>query len=105
MTISATIFNILEIKELDGIWQPKVIFDMIWSDSRLKIQSLKEDVQLNVLTNEEREDIWVPIVIFVNNNESQRFALDEDVSIVVRKEGNGTITDSDDLDSDNDDWI
>ena len=99
MNISATILNILELNELDGIWRPKVIFRMEWFDTRLKMQNLKEDIQLNVLANEERSDIWIPIVIFDNNDENQRFVLDEKVSLVVRKEGKGTPNTYNDLDA------
>ena len=72
MIISATILNILDLKELEGIWHPKVILEMEWFDSRLQMQNLKEDIQLNVLASEEREDPWVPIVIFVNSKDRKR---------------------------------
>ena len=91
--------NILGLKELEGVWQPKVIFQMEWFDSRLEMQNLKDDIQLNVLANEERNDPWLPIVIFYNNNESQRFKLDEKASLVVRKGGNGTFSSYQDLDA------
>ena len=99
VVISATILNILELKELEGIWQPKVILQMEWFDSRLSMQNLKDDIQLNVLANEERHDPWLPIVIFINNKESQRFVLDKKASLVVRKEGNGTDNTAKDLDA------
>ena len=97
--ISTSILNILELKELDGIWQPKVIFRMEWFDSRLNLQNLKEDSQLNVLANEERHDPWFPEVIFRNNKENERFVLDKKASLVVRKEGEGTPNDEKDLDA------
>ena len=99
VTISATIMKILDIKELDGIWQPKVIFDMKWFDSRLLMQNLKDDIQLNVLATEERDLPWIPTVIFNNHKESARFLLDEKVSLVVRKEGEGYGNDYEDLDA------
>ena len=99
MIISATILNILELKELDGFWQPKVIFQMEWNDNRLTMQNLKDDIQLNILTNEERNEIWIPIVIFDNNNENERFILDDKASLVVRKEENGYANTFKDLDA------
>ena len=97
--ISASILNILELKELEGIWQPKVILQMEWFDSRLQMQNLKDDIHLNVLANEERHDPWMPVVIFDNNKESERFVLDKKASLVVRKEGEGTGNDNEHLDA------
>ena len=99
--ISATIISILDVKELDGVWQPKVDFQMEWFDSRLTMQNLKDDIQLNVLSTEERTDPWRPTVIFYNNNESKRFILDEKASLLVRKEGEGTPNTYNDLDAAN----
>ena len=62
---------------------------MEWFDSRLIMQNLKEDIQLNVLADEERQDPWFPVVVFRNNKESERFVLDKKASLVVRKEGEG----------------
>ena len=72
---------------------------MEWYDERLKMQNLKDDIQLNVLANEERSEIWIPNIIFGNNDENQRFVLDEKVSLVVRREENGTANDYTDLDA------
>ena len=88
--VSTTLLNILDIKELEGIWHPKFILGMKWYDSRLQMQNLKEDTQLNVLTSEDRKDPWMPKVIFNNHKDRKRVVLDESTSLVARKEGNGT---------------
>lgn len=90
MTITARVLNILELRELDGIWQPKLVLEMEWFDSRLKMQNLKDDIQLNILGNEEKDDPWFPIVIFMNHKHRERLVLDDKTSLVVRKEGNGS---------------
>ena len=46
--------------ELGGSWQPKVILYKYWYDERLEYQNLKEDDNLNILTEEERDAIWLP---------------------------------------------
>ena len=88
--ISVTLLNILDVKELDGIWHPKFILQMEWFDSRIKMQNLNEDMQLNVLGNNERDDPWIPVVIFDNHSKRKRILIDGNTSFVVRKEGNGT---------------
>ena len=90
VVISTTILNILDVKELEGIWHPKFILEMEWFDLRLKMQNLKDDMQLNVLTWDERKDPWMPKVIFNNHKDRKRLLLDGNTSLLVRKEGNGT---------------
>ena len=89
--------NILDVQELDGIWHPKFILKMEWFDLRIQMQNLKDDMQLNVLAIEERNAPWVPIVIFNNHKDRKRLLLDENTALVVRKEGNATYNDQEDL--------
>ena len=97
--ISATVLKILDIKELEGIWHPKFILKMEWLDPRLDLQNLKDDMQLNVLTIEERNEPWIPIVVFNNHKDRKRLSLDEKSSLVVRKEGNGSGNSLKDIDA------
>ena len=97
VAISITLLNILDVKELDGTWHPKFILQMEWFDSRIKMQNLNEDMQLNVLGSEEKNDPWVPIVIFNNNNKRKRLLLDGNTSLIVRKQSNGTLNDFEDF--------
>ena len=87
--VSAEIQNVLELKELEGFWQTKVVFDLSWFDQRLFMQNLKHDDGLNILADEERQLIWFPEIIFGNNDEASRMVLDEKASIIVRREGEG----------------
>ena len=52
--------TIIEMKEISGSWRPKVLFRMLWNDDRLEYQNLKDDDNLNILTEEERDEIWLP---------------------------------------------
>ena len=52
--------TIIEMQELSGSWRPKVLFRMLWNDDRLEYQNLKDDDNLNILTEEERDEIWLP---------------------------------------------
>ena len=67
--------NIVDVKELDGTRHPKFILQMEWLDARIRMQNLNEDKQLNVLGSEEKNDPWVPIVIFNFNNNIKRKTL------------------------------
>ena len=58
--MEAHFLTIIDMNELAGSWQPKVIFYMYWYDERLEYQNLKEDDNLNILTEEERDAVWLP---------------------------------------------
>ena len=79
-------FALISIKELDGIWQSKVQFEITWHDQRLFMQNLKDNDNLNILTEEERPEIWIPEVIFANNDLSERMELDDNALLIVNKE-------------------
>lgn len=89
VNVSATILNVLDMKELEGFWQVKVTFDLRWIDSRLQMQNLKENDNLNVLADEERSSIWFPEIVFGNNDNVERMVLDAKGVLIVRKEGEG----------------
>ena len=76
-------------KELEGLWQTKVVFELFWFDQRLLMQNLKLDDGLNILADEERKLIWFPEIIFGNNDEVLRMVLDDKASIIVEREGKG----------------
>ena len=97
LLISADIQNVLELKELEGFWQPKVVFELLWFDQRLLMQNLKHKDNLNILADEERQLIWFPEIIFGNNDEVSRMALDDKSSIIVKREGDGFPNDFTDL--------
>ena len=85
--VSAHIQSVLEIKELEGFWQTKVVFELSWYDQRLVMQNLKDDDDRNILADEERQLIWFPKIIFANNGEALRMVLDDKASIIVKREG------------------
>ena len=97
ISLSATILNVLELKELEEYWHPKVRFEMRWFDQRLQMQNLKHNSVLNVLADEERKIIWFPEIILGNNDENLRLILDEKAFIVVKREGLGVPNSLDDL--------
>jgi len=83
--VSAVVYALIDIKELEGIWQCKVEFELTWYDQRLFMQNLKDNDNLNILTEDERPEIWIPEVIFDNNDKSERMVLDENTLLIVNK--------------------
>lgn len=60
--VRAEILSVLGIAELAGSWQTKLQLQLSWRDERLQFQNLKQNNNLNLLTSEERGDIWIPEV-------------------------------------------
>ena len=55
---------------------------MTWYDFRLKLHNMKTNINMNTLTNTEKEAIWVPSLVFSNTeqkantvNDPKAFAL------------------------------
>ena len=62
--VSVDISNILELKQLEGLWQLKFNIELLWYDQRLYFQNLKEDYKLNILADEERR-VLTEIILFI----------------------------------------
>ena len=88
--VNATISDVLEMRELEGVWQTKVTFEVTWIDQRLKLQNLKHNDNLNILAREERDSVWFPIIIFGNTDAVERIVMDDKATLIVRREGSGT---------------
>ena len=87
MNISAEIQSILSIRELDGIWQARVVIGISWFDKRLKMQNLKNNSNFNLLSEKEIKSIWIPQIIFTNTKEENRMIFDEKAVVNVHRGG------------------
>ena len=85
MNISAEFQSILSIRELDGIWKTKVIVEISWFDKRLKMQNLKKNSNLNILSEKEIKSIWIPEIIFTNTEEENRIIFDEKALVSIER--------------------
>ena len=85
MYVNATVKALLDIKELEGIWQSKVSFEVSWFDQRLFMQNLKENDNLNILKEQEQKELWIPEIIFSNNDEEERMVLDDKSLLIVNR--------------------
>ena len=93
VTLGVDITNILDIREVDQVLILKFNLEEIWLDSRQQFFNLKEDVEMNTLTLEEKSNIWVPTIIFSNTRDYLSSKNDEKAfAKVVRKLSlNGTL--------------
>ena len=66
ITISVDILNVLEIKEVSEEVTIKFVLVKEFSDNRLIYKNLKEDENLNKLSQEEADSLWYPLILYFN---------------------------------------
>ena len=69
------------------------------NDCRLTFFNLKEDTGLNALSPTEKQDIWVPELVFPNTENRLGTLVDDDSSVTVEKKGNYTRSDISDVEN------
>ena len=69
VTLNVDVQNILNIIEVKNILSLKFRLEQTWRDSRLQYYNLKTDQELNSLIYLERQQIWVPTILFSNTRE------------------------------------
>ena len=85
--VSMDILNILDIVEVDNIISLQFQLRLTWKDSRLTMLNLKEDENLNTLTTEFRQRIWIPEVVFHNTQDKEQSLNDDRAFATIRRNG------------------
>ena len=97
--VSADIISILDIDEISSIFQVQFFLHFTWYDSRLIYYNLKTDTGLNTLSPEEKQQLWIPVLIFDNTENKLSTVVDEDSIITVSKQGNYTLSTMEDVEN------
>ena len=74
--------------------QLKFNLRMEWMDARLEFYNIKLDETMNVITTEELERIWLPIIVFDNTESDQRSILDGKSFATIKRMNKGIGSDS-----------
>nr|XP_040576668.1 glutamate-gated chloride channel subunit beta-like [Lepeophtheirus salmonis] len=82
-------FHLISINKIDessGELEIRYFIQLNWKDSRIKFYHLFNDTE-RILTNEEKNNIWIPPLLFDNAAKSQyKFIEDHRITISARKE-------------------
>ena len=81
-------------KEIEQIVQLKFSLRMTWVDARLDFYNIKLDETMNVISLEELNRIWLPVIIFHNTERGQRTINDEESFATISRTGIGSGSDS-----------
>ena len=81
-------------KEIAQILQLKFLLRMTWVDARLDFYNIKLDETMNVISLEELDRIWLPVIIFHNTESGQRTINDKESFATISRTGLGVGSDS-----------
>ena len=85
---------IQEMREIEQILQLKFRLRMTWFDARLDFFNIKQDETMNVISIEDLNQIWLPIIIFHNTERGQRTINDDESFSTINRTGQGIGSDS-----------
>ena len=77
----------LNIKEVESIFQVKYKLYFNWFDDRLTYENLKNDTDFNTFSPVEKRSIWTPELLFDNTEYILGTVVDSHTYIAVRREG------------------
>ena len=97
--VSADIISILDIDEISSIFQVQFFLHFTWYDSRLMYYNLKNDTGLNTLSPEEKQQLWIPVLVFDNTENKLSTVIDEDSILTVSKKGDYTLSTMEDVEN------
>ena len=64
--VSVNLLNILKIDDVDSTFSCQINLLLSWFDERLNFNNLKEDPNYNTLSDDVRNNIWTPKIVFSN---------------------------------------
>ena len=69
VSISIILMKIVEIEEIDHAIHFQFQIILNWRENRVKFHNLKEKVSLNALSENDIENLWLPLVIYDNTDQ------------------------------------
>ena len=87
VNISIDIENILLISEKESLINLKLILKILWFDHRLAFNNLKNVTSMNTIPARERQELWLPAVMFSNTETRDGIKNDEKAFMTIKKLG------------------
>ena len=81
LEVNMTVESILDLDEVNSIMKLQLKMDLSWIDARLEFVNLKNDPNLNLLNLEQKRSLWLPEIIFNNNQDKQEANFEDKVSL------------------------
>ena len=87
VTVNVDVKRVLEINEVDNLFEIQQSIGLKWRDPRLLFHNLRPLADQNTLTKAEKNEIWVPTVTFVNTAQQERSRRDNSSLVIVSRDG------------------
>ena len=87
INVTIDILKILDINEVEGTFEVSFELHSSWVDDRLTYANLKQDSDLNTLTEQEKEDLWTPNIVFSNTKSQNSVIKDAKVIAKINRVG------------------
>ena len=98
LKVSVTIKEIKSIEEVKSRYTTTFNLKLEWNDARLTWYDLHEDLDLNILSEEQKKYIWFPKILIANTEENiVEIPNDSQSKVSVRKNGSLTMSSTEDL--------
>ena len=82
------LISILEIDEVGQTLTNQFNLFITWYDFRLKLHNMKNNLNLNTLTQAEKNKIWIPKLVFTNTKKRDNTKNDDSSFVVARRDSN-----------------
>ena len=91
VNVSTILRNVIEISEVNHIIELKFAISLKWYENRAIYQNLKRKEALNMMSDRELAELWIPYIIFENTDNDEAVSIDNIKSeISVSREGSFT---------------
>ena len=87
INVSIDLLSILDINEVESYIKLQFGLRLTWQDGRLTMLNLKDEFNLNTLTNTIKNEIWIPEVIFHNTQSKLKSLNDAESFITIDRQG------------------
>ena len=102
MKVNLTLEKVVAIEEVDYSISFKFMINLIWRDKRVTYQNLNDDSADNLLSQEEINMLWLPLVIYWNTDQEETTRLGDSwewkTDVSVQKEGESQMNSKEDID-------
>ena len=91
VSIAINLMKVVEIEETDHSIQLQFGIKMTWKENRVQYRNLKTETSLNVLSEEDFNRIWLPLIVYDNTDQKETTRLGENwewmTMVTVTREG------------------
>ena len=100
--LSITLERVVSILEEEHAIELQFEIILDWQENRATYKNIKSKASLNALSDQEKEDLWLPLVIYANTDQKQSTRLgtiwEWKTSVIVQRQGNFTRSGLEELD-------